>query len=78
MIVLLTVQATGAVNKLLTVKVQVAFAEKFAVVFTTAPFAVKPVKVTVCGLDVMAKVCPFTFNVPVVGAFVYVTVTCCV
>jgi hypothetical protein len=34
-----------------------------------AAFELKPVKVTVCGLEVMAKVCPFTTIFPA-GAFV--------
>ena len=62
-------QAAGAVNKAVAVRVQVADAEKTAVTFTAAPLAVNPVSVTVCGLVVIAKVCPFTFNVPVDGGF---------
>ena len=42
-----TAQDAGAVNKLFTVIVQAVFAEKLAVTFTGKPFAVKPVKVTV-------------------------------
>lgn len=60
-------QEAGAVNELLTVKVQAASAEKVAVAFTAAPFAVSPVSVTDCGLEVMAKLCPFTTKVPEAG-----------
>lgn len=67
----------GAVNKPLTVTVQLGFAEKFAETPTEEPVAVKPVKVTVCGLAVMAKLCPFTINVPDAGGFAYVIVTSC-
>ena len=63
----LTLQAAGAVNKAVFVRVQVADAEKAAVTLTAAPLAVNPVSVTVWGLVVIAKVCPFTFNVPVAG-----------
>jgi hypothetical protein len=45
----------GAVNKLLVVIVQGASSENTAVVFTGLPSANKPVKVTVCGLEVIAK-----------------------
>ena len=63
----ITVQAAGAVNKAVVVRVQVAEAEKTAVTFTAALLAVNPISVTVCGLAVIAKDCPFTFNVPVAG-----------
>jgi hypothetical protein len=45
----------GAVKRLLTVIEQDGFKEKLAVTFTGKPFAVKPVKVTVCGLVVTGK-----------------------
>ena len=60
-------QDTGAVKTLLKVVEQAGFAEKEAVTFTAAPFAVRLVKVTVCGEAVMAKDCPFTNKVPVAG-----------
>ena len=63
-------QAAGAVNRLFEVIVQPASAEKAAVTFTALPSAGKFVSVTVCGEVPMAKLWPFTSNVPVAGAFV--------
>jgi len=60
-------QLAGAVKTLFSVYVQAPLAVNAAVTFTARPFEVKLVKVTVCGLDVMANVWPFTFNEPVAG-----------
>ena len=78
MIAQVGVQSTGAVKALVSVNVQVASAENTATTSTLFPSAVNPVSVTVCGLDVIAKLCPFTFNVPLAGGVEYVTVTSCV
>ena len=47
--------ATRPVNRLLTVNGQFPLSENVAVTFTPAPSALSPVRITVCGLDVIGN-----------------------